>query len=84
VALTAQSVELSNITVSAHAGEQYKRAGTDIAMRGVITRRKWLRIIPGIVIASIRAAAKPEQISYGVFDCDHAPISGWGRRAAIT
>jgi len=78
VALTAQSVELSNITVSAHAGEQYKPISrTDIAMRGVYNSQEVLRIIPGIVIGQHQGGGKAEQIFLRGFDCDHGTISGW-------
>ena len=72
VTLTAQSVELSNITVSAHAGEQYKPISrTDIAMRGVNNSQEVLRIIPGIIIGQHQGGGKAEQIFLRGFDCDH-------------
>ena len=72
VALTSQSVELIDVTVSAHAGEQYKPISrTDIALRGVNNSQEVLRIIPGIVIGQHQGGGKAEQIFLRGFDCDH-------------
>ncbi|HSC37989.1 MAG TPA: carboxypeptidase-like regulatory domain-containing protein, partial [Chitinophagaceae bacterium] len=63
VALVAQQVELANVVVSSHAGEQYKPISrTDIAMRGVNNSQEVLRIIPGIVIGQHQGGGKAEQI----------------------
>lgn len=72
VALVSESVELANVTVSSHAGEQYKSISrTDIAMRGVNNSQEVLRIIPGIVIGQHQGGGKAEQIFLRGFDCDH-------------
>ncbi|HWK04974.1 MAG TPA: TonB-dependent receptor [Puia sp.] len=72
VTLTGQSVELTNVTISAHAGEQYKPIScTDIALRGVNNSQEVLRIIPGIVIGQHQGGGKAEQIFLRGFDCDH-------------
>lgn len=72
VTLTARSVELTSVTVSAHAGDQYKPISrTDISMRGVNNSQEILRIIPGIVIAQHQGGGKAEQIFLRGFDADH-------------
>jgi hypothetical protein len=72
VELFSQTVELGNVTVSSHAGEQYKTISrTDIAMRGVNNSQEVLRIIPGMVIGQHQGGGKAEQIFLRGFDCDH-------------
>ena len=72
ITLEPRSVELSAVTVSAHAGDQYKIISkTDIAMRGVSNSQEVLRIIPGIVIAQHQGGGKAEQIFLRGFDADH-------------
>jgi len=72
IELLPQPVELENVTVSQHAGEQYKPISrTDIAMRGVNNSQEVLRIIPGIVIGQHQGGGKAEQIFLRGFDCDH-------------
>ena len=72
IALEVQPVELSAVTVSAHAGDQYKIISkTDIAMRGVNNSQEVLRIIPGIVIGQHQGGGKAEQIFLRGFDADH-------------
>ena len=59
--MTAEQVELANVTISSHAGEQFKPISrTDIAMRGVNNSQEVLRIIPGLVIGP-NAAALPRK-----------------------
>ena len=65
IAMTPEQVELSNVTISAHAGEQYKPISrTDIAMRGVNNSQEVLRIIPGLVIGQHQGGGKAEQIFF--------------------
>jgi len=72
IALTARSIELTSVTISAHAGEQYTPISrTDIAMRGVNNSQEVLRIIPGIVIGQHQGGGKAEQIFLRGFDADH-------------
>lgn len=72
ISLDPQPVELSTVTVSAHAGDQYKIISkTDIAMRGVNNSQEVLRIIPGIVIGQHQGGGKAEQIFLRGFDADH-------------
>ncbi|MEP6748517.1 MAG: TonB-dependent receptor [Bacteroidota bacterium] len=72
VSLTARSIELTSVTISAHAGDQYKPISkTDIAMRGVNNSQEVLRIIPGIVIGQHQGGGKAEQIFLRGFDADH-------------
>ena len=70
--LSAQNIELSAITVTAHAGEPFKPISrTDIAMRGVSISQEVLRIVPGLVIGQHQGGGKAEQIFLRGFDCDH-------------
>jgi len=72
IALTAQSIALSTVTVSTRAGDQYRPISkTDIALRGVNNSQEVLRIIPGIVIAQHQGGGKAEQIFLRGFDADH-------------
>jgi len=72
IALEPRNVELRAVTISAHAGEQYKIIGkADIAMRGVSNSQEVLRIIPGIVIGQHQGGGKAEQIFLRGFDADH-------------
>ena len=72
IALVSKSVEISGVTVTGRAGEQYKPISrTDIAMRGVNNSQEVLRIIPGIVIGQHQGGGKAEQIFLRGFDCDH-------------
>ena len=72
ISLKSQTVELKEVTISAHAGDQYKIISkTDIAMRGVTNSQEVLRIIPGIVIGQHQGGGKAEQIFLRGFDADH-------------
>lgn len=72
IRLVTQSMSLKDITISAHAGEQYKSISkVDIAMRGVNNSQEILRIIPGIVIGQHQGGGKAEQIFLRGFDADH-------------
>ncbi|MEO5681068.1 MAG: TonB-dependent receptor [Chitinophagaceae bacterium] len=72
VLLQARSVELKEVTISAHAGDQYRIISkTDIAMRGVNNSQEILRIIPGIIIGQHQGGGKAEQIFLRGFDADH-------------
>ena len=72
VTLSPKIIELSTVTVPAHAGDQYKPISkTDIAMRAVNNSQEVLRIIPGIVIGQHQGGGKAEQIFLRGFDCDH-------------
>ena len=70
--LSAKSVELSGVTVSAYSGDQYQVISkTDIAMRGVNNSQEVLRIVPGLVIGQHQGGGKAEQIFLRGFDADH-------------
>ncbi len=72
IALETRMVELKEITVAAHAGDQYKIISkTDIAMRAINNSQEVLRIIPGIVIGQHQGGGKAEQIFLRGFDADH-------------
>lgn len=72
IALNATSVELSTVSVSSAAGQQYQPISKlDIKMRGVNNSQEVLRIIPGIVIGQHQGGGKAEQIFLRGFDADH-------------
>ena len=72
IAMAPQAVELSSVSVSAHAGEQYRPISkVDIAMRGVTNSQEVLRIVPGLFIGQHQGGGKAEQIFLRGFDCDH-------------
>ncbi len=72
VSLSQQAVELSTVTVSSHAGEQYRPISkADIAMRGVTNSQEVLRIVPGLFIGQHQGGGKAEQIFLRGFDNDH-------------
>jgi outer membrane receptor protein involved in Fe transport len=72
IVMVPHSVELNAVTISSHAGDQYKIISkTDIAMRGVSNSQEVLRIIPGIIIGQHQGGGKAEQIFLRGFDADH-------------
>ena len=72
VSLAQKAIELSTVTVSAHAGEQYSPISkADIAMRSVTNSQEVLRIVPGLFIGQHQGGGKAEQIFLRGFDCDH-------------
>ena len=72
ITLSSQVVELANITILPHAGQQYKAISRiDIALRGVNNSQEVLQIIPGLVIGQHQGGGKAEQIFLRGFDCDH-------------
>jgi hypothetical protein len=72
VTLSAQPVELANVTILPHAGEQNNTISRiDIALRGVTNSQEVLRIIPGVVIGQHQGGGKAEQLFLRGFDCDH-------------
>ncbi len=72
ISLNQQAVELSSVTVSSHAGEQYRPISkADIAMRSVTNSQEVLRIVPGLFIGQHQGGGKAEQIFLRGFDCDH-------------
>ncbi len=72
VSLPQTAIQLSTVTVSSHAGEQYRTISkADIAMRGVTNSQEVLRIVPGLFIGQHQGGGKAEQIFLRGFDCDH-------------
>ncbi|MFT4152559.1 TonB-dependent receptor [Parafilimonas sp.] len=77
VRLSQQTIELSSVTVSSHAGNQYQIISrADIAMRGVTNSQEVLRIIPGLFIGQHQGGGKAEQIFLRGFDNDHGTDIG--------
>lgn len=72
IALLSTSVQLSNVTVSAGAGEQYRPVSKlDIKMRGINNSQDVLRMVPGLFIGQHAGGGKAEQIFLRGFDLDH-------------
>jgi TonB dependent receptor/TonB-dependent Receptor Plug Domain/CarboxypepD_reg-like domain len=72
IALNAQKIELSSVTVSPRAGDQFRPISKmDIALRGVTNSQEVLRIVPGLFIGQHQGGGKSEQIFLRGFDCDH-------------
>lgn len=72
VLLAATTVQLSNVTVSAGAGEQYRPISKlDIKMRGINNSQEVLRMVPGLFIGQHAGGGKAEQIFLRGFDLDH-------------
>lgn len=72
IPLVPRTISLKDISISAHAGEQYKAISkADIVMRGVNNSQEVLRIIPGMVIGQHQGGGKAEQIFLRGFDADH-------------
>ena len=72
IALASQAVALGSVSVSAHAGEQFRAISKiDIAMRGVTNSQEVLRIVPGLFIGQHQGGGLAEQIFLRGFDCDH-------------
>lgn len=72
IKLNARSVQLSQVTVSGGAGEQYKPISKlDIKMRGINNSQEVLRMVPGLFIGQHAGGGKAEQIFLRGFDIDH-------------
>ena len=72
VSLPTTAIQLSNITVSAGAGEQYRPISKlDIKMRGINNSQEVLRMVPGLFIGQHAGGGKAEQIFLRGFDLDH-------------
>ncbi len=65
-------VQLSNVTVSAGANDQYRPISKlDIKMRGINNSQEVLRMVPGLFIGQHAGGGKAEQIFLRGFDLDH-------------
>lgn len=72
ISLSSQSIELSAVTVSGRAGDQFRPISKmDIAMHAVTNSQEVLRIVPGLFIGQHQGGGKAEQIFLRGFDCDH-------------
>ncbi len=72
IKLQARSVQLSQVTVSGGAGEQYRPISKlDIKMRGINNSQEVLRMVPGLFIGQHAGGGKAEQIFLRGFDIDH-------------
>lgn len=72
VTLVSANIQLSSITISAAAGEQYRPISKlDIKMRGINNSQEVLRMVPGLFIGQHAGGGKAEQIFLRGFDLDH-------------
>lgn len=72
ILLNDKKVQLSEVTVSSKAGDQYKPISKlDIKMRGINNSQEVLRMIPGLFIGQHAGGGKAEQIFLRGFDLDH-------------
>lgn len=72
VSLSPASIELSAITISPRAGEQFQAIGKiDMAFRDIGNSQEVLRLVPGLFIGQHQGGGKAEQIFLRGFDCDH-------------
>jgi TonB dependent receptor-like, beta-barrel/CarboxypepD_reg-like domain/TonB-dependent Receptor Plug Domain len=72
ISLSHVSIELSEVTVSPRAGEQFQAVSKiDIALRDISNSQEVLRLVPGLFIGQHQGGGKAEQIFLRGFDCDH-------------
>lgn len=72
IILTVAPAQLSNVSVSAGTGEQYRSVSQlDIKMRGINNSQEVLRMVPGLFIGQHAGGGKAEQIFLRGFDLDH-------------
>jgi TonB dependent receptor/CarboxypepD_reg-like domain/TonB-dependent Receptor Plug Domain len=72
ISLVPATLELSAVTISPRAGEQFRDIGKiDIALRDVSNSQEVLRLVPGLFIGQHQGGGKAEQIFLRGFDCDH-------------
>src|SRR5450432_717065 len=72
ISLSPVSIELSAVTISPRAGEQFQPISKiDIALRDISNSQEVLRLVPGLFIGQHQGGGKAEQIFLRGFDCDH-------------
>jgi len=72
IMMSRQTAELSSVTISMQAGEQFRPISkTDIKMRGINNSQEVLPIVPGLFIGQHAGGGKAEQIFLRGFDIDH-------------
>src|SRR5450432_1950607 len=72
ISLSPVSIELSAVTSSPRAGEQFQPISKiDIALRDISNSQEVLRLVPGLFIGQHQGGGKAEQIFLRGFDCDH-------------
>ncbi|MGB8194773.1 MAG: TonB-dependent receptor, partial [Chitinophagaceae bacterium] len=72
IALSRQTAELSSVTISMNAGDQFRPISkTDIQLRGINNSQEVLPIVPGLFIGQHAGGGKAEQIFLRGFDIDH-------------
>jgi TonB dependent receptor/CarboxypepD_reg-like domain/TonB-dependent Receptor Plug Domain len=72
IVLEPSTLELSSVTISSKAGEEFKAIGKiDISLRDISNSQEVLRLVPGLFIGQHQGGGKAEQIFLRGFDCDH-------------
>ena len=72
VSMSPASIELSAVTVSPRAGQQFQTIGKiDMKLRDISNSQEVLRLVPGLFIGQHQGGGKAEQIFLRGFDCDH-------------
>lgn len=72
ISLVPAAIELSTVTVSPGAGEQFRAISKiDMALRDISNSQEILRLVPGLFIGQHQGGGKAEQIFLRGFDCDH-------------
>ena len=72
ISLMPATIELSAVSVSPRAGEQFQAISKlDISLRDISNSQEVLRLVPGLFIGQHQGGGKAEQIFLRGFDCDH-------------
>jgi outer membrane receptor for Fe3+-dicitrate len=72
ISMVPAAIELSAVTVSPGAGEQFRAVSRiDISLRDISNSQEVLRLVPGLFIGQHQGGGKAEQIFLRGFDCDH-------------
>jgi len=77
IKLSLATLELSAVTISPRAGEEFKAISRiDITLRDISNAQEVLRLVPGLFIGQHQGGGKAEQIFLRGFDCDHGTDIG--------
>ncbi len=72
IQLTPQLIQLSAVTITASAGEQFRvLSQLDIEKKGINNAQEVLQLVPGLMIGQHAGGGKAEQIFLRGFDLDH-------------
>ena len=72
IQLTPQLIQLSAVTITASAGEQFRvLSQLDIEKKGINNAQEVLQLVPGLMIGQHAGGGKAEQVFLRGFDLDH-------------